>query len=197
MTQFLQYMGLLISAGIGTTIWFFRKGGIYNPVASTDHTTLVPEPAIVPASPVVIAPDILQWDTPKHAYHSTRVLCDNAGLTLEKTVLVDGILYMPKDIICATIMGESEFNNKALNNNKNSQGVITSVDYGICQINSRYHIGAKLDFPSVQFVLENPDKAVQFMISMYKAGQIDMWCAHKNGWYKHFLLPDSPMWKLA
>jgi hypothetical protein len=49
--QFLQVMGLLITAGLGATVYLFRKGGPYNPMPSTDNLSTVPELPIVPASP--------------------------------------------------------------------------------------------------------------------------------------------------
>ena len=129
----------------------------------------------------------MDFSTPHNAYHSTRVLCDQMGLSLDHCVDVDGEMYQPKDIICATIWGESEFDNSSKNINRNSKGVATSTDWGICQINDRYHIGIGNDFPSIQYVLDNPGKCVEWMIKMYQAGHIDWWCAHQNGWYKHFL----------
>lgn len=134
-----------------------------------------PAPSNVQQTQPTQLPPLL-WDTPKNAWHAVRVLCDDEGLTLQQ-----------KDLICAVIYGESGFLNTARNDNKNNAGVITSVDYGICQINSRYHIGMHLDFPSVQYVLDNPDIAVRFMISMYKAGKIGLWCAYQNGSYRNFL----------
>ena len=129
----------------------------------------------------------MDFSTPHNAYHSTRVLCDQMGLSLEHCVEVDGVMYQPKDIICATIWGESEFDNTSKNINRNSKGVTTSTDWGICQINDYFHIGTDKDFPSVQYVLDNPDKCVAWMIERYKEGHIDWWCAHASGWYKHFL----------
>ena len=133
--------------------------------------------------------ETLLWDTPAHAYHSVRVLCDQMGLSLEHCVNVDGVMYQPKDIICATIWGESEFINSydVTNENVNSKGLIVSRDYGICQINDKYHIGEGLDFPSVDYVLNNPDKAVIWMINRYLEGHINWWCCYKFGRYKLFL----------
>jgi len=185
------------------------------PMTSTDSITSTPKLPYVPASvptpgtppvapetithttlPVVEAPTVLLFDTPQHAYHSVRVLCDNAGLPFEKTVDVDGVMHMPKDIICSVIMGESEFYNTAKNINRRADGTVGSTDWGICQINDRFHIGVGADFPSVEYVLANPDKAVEWMIKMYKLGHINWWCAYSGGRYKQFLLQSSPMWLL-
>lgn len=40
MTTFLSIMGTLIAAGLGATLWFFRKGGKYNPMEPKDFTEL-------------------------------------------------------------------------------------------------------------------------------------------------------------
>lgn len=116
------------------------------------------------------------WDTPENARHSARMVMDTFGLT-----------WKEKDLLCAVIMAESGFKNTAKNENKNAQGVVTSTDYGICQINTRYHIGKGNTFPSVQYVLENPDKVVAWMVKMYRAGHLNWWCAYANGSYKKYL----------
>lgn len=118
----------------------------------------------------------LQWDTPEHAEASAHALCSQSGLAadLENTV-------------CAVIEAESGFKNTAKNVNKNASGVATSTDWGICQINDHYHIGEGKDFPSVDYVIQNPDKCVQWMIDMAKAGHITMWSAYNNGSYKKYL----------
>ena len=132
----------------------------------------------IPSTPAVdtIAPKYL-WDTPINAKHSVRVICDEEGLSVND-----------KNLICAVIEAESGFYNTAKNLNKRSDGTVSSTDFGICQINDRYHIGVGKDFPSVDYVLNNPDQAVRWMIKMYKAGLITMWCAYTNGSYKRFLI---------
>lgn len=186
---FFIVMGGIILIGLGTTVALFRKGGVYNPDdevfealnASTTNSTPNPLPA-----PTVTETSPLEWATPKQAYHSTRVLCDELGLA-----------FKDKNEVCATIYGESEFNNNAVCKNRNSKGEVTSSDWGICQINDYWHCGKGKTFPSAQYVVSNPEKAVRFMIKMYKAGKIDLWIAHKNGRYLQFLKKNSPMWKLA
>ena len=126
---------------------------------------ITPEPA-----------ETLLFDTPKHAWHSTRVLCDEMGLTYEQ-----------KQEICATVYGESAFDNKAVCRNKNAQGVVTSIDVGLCQINSRFHTGPGTPFPSTEYIVAHPEEAVRWMIKMYKARHINWWVAHLNGRYKQFL----------
>lgn len=143
----------------------------------------MPTPSTTPTPPTS---DPLQFDTPKHAYHAVRVLCDNAGLSVAE-----------KNLICACIYQESRFEIGAINHNRNAKGVITSTDYSLCQINDYYHIGNGKDFPSVQYVLDNPDKVVQWMITMYKHGMLKQWVSYTSGAYKQWLLSASPMWKLA
>ncbi len=155
---------------------------------STDHSItevpiIPPEPPVVP---VLSQPAPYLWDTPEHARHSVRVICDEE-LILQKTILIDGKRYYPKDVICAVIMGESEFYNNAKNYNRNSKGEITSTDFGICQINDRWHIGPNKDFPSVEYVLANPDKCVRWMCRMFQIGHINAWVAYTNGSYKQHL----------
>lgn len=144
-------------------------------------TTTVPSQA--PVSPVV--PD-LDWSTQKVAYHAVRVMCDQAGLSLEE-----------KNLICSCIYQESRFLNTAINHNKNAQGVVTSTDYGICQINDWFHIGPGKDFPSVEYVVGNPDKCVAYMISCYEHGLLRLWSSYVSGAYKQWLNADSPMWALS
>lgn len=150
---------------------------------------IIPTPAVEPVKqaikPLSAPPIALLWDTPQHAFHSTRVLCDNAELSVKD-----------KNEICATIYGESEFYNGAICRNKDKQGNETSRDVGICQINSYWHCGKGKTFPSTEYVVAHPEKAVEFMISMFKAGKIDLWIAHKNKSYLKYLSTTSPMWLL-
>ena len=141
--------------------------------------------------------ETLDFSTPHNAYHSTRVLCDQMGLSLEHCVEVDGVMYQPKDIICACIYQESGFDNDAKCYNKNSKGIVTSVDVGVVQINSFYHCGKRKDFPSTDYVIANPQKAVKWMIKCYQEGQLKMWVSFSSGAYKHWLKDNSPMWNLG
>lgn len=140
-----------------------------------------PEPIITPPQ----VSDLL-WDTQKHAYHSVRVLCDDAGLTVDQ-----------KNLICACIYQESEFLNNARCENKNAAGVVTSVDVGIVQVNSYFHTGPGKDFPSAQYVIDHPQEAVSWMISMYKHGLLKQWVSYSSGAYHRWLAAGSAMWNLA
>lgn len=184
MKSFFAFLGRLFKA--------LFNGGIIPPTTTMTQSTPKPisssnENAPVAPAPVVPNPDILapDWDTQQHAYHNVRVLCDLAGLTFEQ-----------KNIICACIYQESRFKIGIKHANV-SNGVVESTDYGICQINDYYHIGAGKDFPSAEYVLDNPDKAVAWMIQMYQRGSIGQWVSYSSGAYRQWLVPSSPMWLLA
>lgn len=127
------------------------------------------------------------WDTPANARHSVRVICDEEGLPLERNILVNGKFYLPKDIICACIQQESQFDNNAICRNRNKAGKVVSSDWGIAQVNDYYHIGIGKEFPSVSYVVNNPDKAVRWMVEMYKAGKLGLWVSYSSGAYKKWL----------
>ena len=131
-------------------------------------------------------PSTLLFDTPQNAYHSVRVLCDQAGLT-----------YAEKNLICECIYQESGFNQNSVCDNKDSQGVVWSKDISICQVNTYFHIGAGKDFPSVEYVMANQDKVVLWMIKMYQQGLLKQWVSYSSGAYAQWGQPGSPMWKLA
>ncbi len=147
--------------------------------------SLPPIPTPIEQPKPALMPEKLSWDTPKNVYHAVRVTCDLAGLTIDE-----------KNIITACIYQESKMNNRATCMNKDKVGRVWSTDWGICQINDHYHIGTNKDFPSVRYVLDNPQKVVQWMIYMYRHGQLRQWVSFSSGAYKQWLLPNSPMWLL-
>lgn len=155
---------------------------------------------IMPQKPVIIEPMPQSADSDHNAFqnelkylfntqedarHSIRVLCDEAGLSFDD-----------KNTLTACIYQESEFFNILPNGlpvqcqNKNKAGVLTSTDWGIVQINDTkgWYIGpAPLPFPSVQFLLDNPEKAVRFMIKMMQQGMLRKWVSYSSGAYKRWL----------
>jgi hypothetical protein len=142
-----------------------------------ENTSPIAQNAIKDESKTVDLIDTLTtWDTPVNCRHNVRVLCDLSGLS-----------WYAKSVITACVEQESGFNNGAVNHNINSEGLITSSDWGIVQINDRYHIGPNLEFVSVQFVLDHPQTCVQWMIDMYKAGKLSMWSSYSSGAYKRFM----------
>lgn len=137
-------------------------------------------------------PDILvPWDSQKHNYHNVRVLCDLSYLTVEE-----------KNLICACVYQESEFynylpnGNPVIHENKSLNGVLLSTDWGIVQINDYWHVQKYPDFSSSKKIMDNPQKAVQFMIDAYKDGGLNQWVSYSSGAYKQWLSPTSPMWAL-
>lgn len=209
MTYTLIAIVLLIVAGVAV---YIRKSGPTNlseapltsvpnnlpetPVAVVNSPVAVPAVVTTTVTPVqaqatttaAVNPDAgpLFWDTPKHIYHAVRVTCDNNNLTVAE-----------KNLLCECLYQESRFNNAAINHNRNSAGVVLSTDYGLCQINDYYHIGPGKDFPSVAYVLENPDKVFEWMITMYKHGLLKQWVSFSSGEYKQWGEENSPMWALG
>lgn len=92
------------------------------------------------------------------------------------------IKWTDKDLICAVIQAESNFNIKAVNKNTNGTN-----DYGVAQINDYFWIGEHKYFKSVEEVLNNPEKSIRFMCEMFLAGRLALWCAYTNGSFKKFL----------
>lgn len=174
---------------------FFNQKDATNPTVSWNPKGILQDLNFSSMDPV----KTLEWDTQQQAYHSVRVLCDNAGLSIMRSINVDGRMFMPKDIICACIYEESRFKTQAKGpTNKNG-----THDWGICQYNDGHNahgiplwIGPGAYFKDVAEVLANPEKGVNEMISMYKVGHIDWWMSHSTGAYKQWLLPDSPIWLL-
>lgn len=180
----LQILALLIVAALCLTIWIFNT--FYNPKKPDEMEYIpLPDPPTPPKPPVPTTSALL-WDTPRHAFHSVRVLCDEAELTVDE-----------KNIICACIYQESAFLNTAKNENRSkTTGAVLSTDWGLAQVNDHYHIGPDKDFPSVDFVLSNPAEVISWMISQYKHGNLKMWVSYSSGAYKKWLSTWSPMWLL-
>lgn len=139
-----------------------------HPINEAAPTAPIPAPTAPPA------PKYL-WDTTANARHSVRVICDEMGLTLAE-----------KNVITACIQQESNFNNKAIGRNMKN-GKLLSTDWGIVQINDYWHVGTGKKWASVQQILDNPDKAVKWMIQMYKQGNLKMWVSYSSGAYKKYL----------
>lgn len=163
-----------------------------------------------PQEPVSVKPDAPQevkkepeivklWDTKENIRHSCRVICDEEGLAVSD-----------KNDMVATIQAESGFNltiknlngkwKNKLDENGNQiydkqtgvpirEYVVLSTDWGLCQINDYWNIGAGKPFPSVDFVLNNPEKVVRWMCGEWKRGEFSKqkWIAYKNGSYKNYL----------
>ena len=198
---FITIMTALILGSLALTIKFFKRGGIYNPLEPKDLTELDYMPATAPEKSQVhiattldtetlpeanTAPETLLWATPKQAWHSVRVLCDNEGLS-----------YNEKNLICEVIYQESEFKNWAVCRNKDKNGNILSSDWGICQINDYWHTGKSRTFPSAEYVVAHPEEAVLFMLKMYRLGLLKLWVGYSSGAHKKWRPKTSAMWKLS
>lgn len=174
------------------------------PLVFQQHPEMAPEPAPEPPPPAPEPVPVKQpepppakpgglpgWDTAKHAFKSTRMLCDELGLTLEQ-----------KNELCACIYQESRFLNyinpgvPTTNKNRRADGTVSSTDWGICQVNDHYHAGPGKTFPSVEYILANPEKMVRWMIRCQKNGELWLWSSFKFGHYKQWLKATSPMWAL-
>ena len=83
-----------------------------------------------------------------------------------------------------TIRCESGFNPKCVHPNL-VKGKVSTTDYGICQVNDYWHIGASKDFPSVDFVMNNPEACVVWMCKMCKAGKLNLWVCYSGGYFKN------------
>lgn len=111
-----------------------------------------------------------------------RRVCAEEGMTPEQT-----------EIITAIIWAESGMNPKAEGKpNKNG-----TRDWGLCQFNDgpknvppqkKYWIGPKAPFPSVEYVLNNPEQCVRVMCRhIKKTGRYRDWSAFNNKSYRKFL----------
>ena len=198
MNDFIGWLGLGIAAlAGGISAWLMKVYKMGKYLDEPPEAPEIPDPpkdTTPPVKPVLEAnggqKEVLLWDTPKHAFHSTRVICDMLELTVEQ-----------KNVVCACIYQESEFNNNAVGKNKNPKtGKVWSTDFGMVQVNDTkgWHIGKGLRFSSVQDVLDNPEKAVVWMISVMRdTGKLQPWASFTSGAYKKWLPKTSEMWALA
>lgn len=152
---------------------------VFNQVVASLKPNLVPQPLIPMSNPSL---DTMNkelprqskflWDTPSNARHSVRLICDEMKVP-----------YAMKDDICRVLDCESGFNPKCVHPNV-VRTVTTSVDYGICQINDYWHIGQGKDFPSTDYVLNNPEADVRWLIKLALAGKLNLWVCYSSGIYK-------------
>jgi len=169
--------GLIISTVFA---WIYVRKNMPTPTPPPQPPPPQPPPEVHDDS------EPLLWTTQKQAWHSVRVICDRLGLS-----------YEDKNLICACIYQESRFFNTAINRNKNKKGEVTSTDWGICQINDYFQVGPGKPFTSADDIVQNPEKAVKFMIAMFNVNELKLWVSYSSGAYKTWLLPASPMWQLA
>lgn len=115
------------------------------------------------------------WDTPEHARHSVRVICDEEGLSVDD-----------KDLICHVINCESGFKTSARKVNVDRNGKAVSTDYGICQMNSYWYIGANRPIKTIDEAVNDPEKCVRVMIKRFKEGGLRDWVCYSSGLYKKY-----------
>lgn len=163
-----------------TAIWNFIKDLVRSPVISNEEKSAV-------LQTVYDAVETLQTP-PKPVKHDTA-WC--GGPLEERLKMYDlavsickeqGMGAMTQDVL-ATIYGESGFN-QWCENTSNKDG---TADYGICQFNTgtnskgqAYWIGKGGAFPSVEFVLNNPENCIREMCRQFKQGNQNYWVAYKG-----------------
>ena len=126
-------------------------------------------------SEAVMNPDaLLPWDTADNCRHNVRAICDLEGLT-----------EVQKDNLSKTIHCESNYNPACVHPNT-FNGKVSTTDYGICQINDYWHIGPGKDFPSSEYVLQNPEACVRWMCNQWKAGNANAWVCHSKGLFNNY-----------
>lgn len=174
-----------VKVGIIITLisWIKREISLLT-ASNTTMPTIPPIAQPQPVEPQTEATTALLWDTPQNVRHAVRVMCDNAGLTF--THQYDSNVT-DKNILCACVEQESGFNTKAVHQNLSDTKVVLSTDYGVCQINDFWHIGQGKDFPSVGYVLDNPEACISWMIQMFKDGKASQWSSFVSGAYKKWL----------
>ncbi len=118
------------------------------------------------------SPNLAKWSYPEGARHEIRVICDEMGLS-----------YAEKNLLCAVIQAESQFDIIAIHKDLNG-----STDYSLCQYNDRYWIGEDKPFSSPQDVFNNPERQVRIMLNEYKKGNLKWRVAYKTGLYKKYLM---------
>jgi len=113
----------------------------------------------------------LKWGTQEEAIHSSRMIMDEYGLT-----------WKEKALLCSIIMCESGFNIKATHKNDNG-----TTDFGIVMVNSYYWIGEDKKFPSSDYVLNNPEVCVRWMIKEYQRGNLKWWECYKQNIHQKYM----------
>lgn len=130
---------------------------------------------VTPMPPTPKNPDaLLMWNNAQNCRHNVRAICDLEGLNEQQ-----------KNDLSGTIHCESNYNPNCVHPNV-VNGITTSTDYGICQINDYFHIGIGKDFPSVEYVLQNPEACVRWMCKQWLAGNGRLWVCYLKNIYTHY-----------
>jgi len=128
-----------------------------------------PAPQIDFDFPAPIPSSKYSWGTTSERIHSTRLICDEEGLSWDL-----------KNKLCATVNCESEWRLDAKNENKDKNGNVLSTDWGICQYNDYYFIGKNKPIPTIQDALTNPELCIRVMARQFKAGGAYQWICYKK-----------------
>lgn len=189
-------MGKLLNLYIRLLHYLFRSFELPSnspQTAQNAPVSPVPAPAVPNPTPMPTVPptvpesEVLKWSTPKEAFHSTRVIADEMGLTL-----------VQKNVLCACLFQESRFDNNAVCLNRDKSGRVWSRDISLVQVNTYFHIGPGKEFPSEDYVLSHPEACVRWMAGILKrTGGLAPWVSWSSGAYRRWLSTDSPMWALA
>ncbi len=92
-----------------------------------------------------------------------------------------GLAQEDIDILAAVITAESQWDDKAVNYNRDG-----SRDMGLIQFNNYwYWEREQVIHPSV--ALNNPRKAIEVFITQYQKGRISDWCTFSSGLYLKYL----------
>ena len=131
--------------------------------------------------PVIPNPDTLgPWDTPANCRHKVRVIADLEGLTVAQ-----------KNSFSQTIRCESGYNPtivmfncekgfvRSTAYNEAIHGAVLSKDVGLYQINTYWHIGPGKDFPSEDYVLQNPEACGRWAARVFKSSPRVWVCFNK------------------
>jgi len=146
-------------------------------IMSKEIKTIPPAPITPPVVPPVIPPPappiatLAGWETPAKAIHSARVIMDEYNLNWEE-----------KALLCAVIMCESGFRTDLVHQNDNG-----TADFGIVQVNSAWWIGVGKKFPSIDYVVNNPEACVRWMIECYKKGLLKWWVCYSKNLHQKYL----------
>ncbi len=146
-----------------------------------DNPPPVPQPAPKETNPYAIP-------NPSHAWGEYPLYLKNQ-LKAEATRICQdlGMMQEKIDELFSIIQCESGWNPYCIHPNL-KDGKLESTDYGVCQINDYWHIGSGKDFPSADFVINNPLICLKWMAKMDIAGKLDLWVCYSTGLY----LKDMP-----
>lgn len=147
------------------------------PTDTTDTQNTPPEAPEAPTTSVNPKDDpdiILPWTTPENCRHNVRAICDLAGLSVKE-----------KNLISQVVHCESNYNPHCVHENVVG-GKVSSTDFGIVQVNDYWWIGKNKRFPTAQYVLDNPQECVEWMIERYKQGYLSNWVCYSKNLYVRY-----------